>query len=97
MSIVVDAINTRIPIQIFPLPFFLFHLIMVCAQNPSCYKYHGAQSMPSNLCQGSCNMLQTPNTCNMPKTCMIWTQNMAKNAKVKKMGQRVLCNITLVN
>lgn len=88
--------------KFFPLPFFPFHLVMVCAQNPSCYMYQGAQNMPGNLCQGSCNMLHTPNTCNMPKMCMIWTQNMALNAKVKKMGQRVLCsrkncNITLVN
>ncbi len=102
MSIVVNAINTRIRVQIFPLPFFLFHLVMFCAQNPSCYMYQGAHNMPSNLCQGSCNMLHTPNTHNMPKSCMIWTLNMAKNAKVKKMRQRVLCrrkncNITLVN
>jgi hypothetical protein len=42
--------------------------------------------MSGSMCQGSCSMLHMPSTHNMPKTCMAWTQNMSKNAKVKKNG-----------
>ncbi len=70
MSIVVNAIDTRIPVQSFPFRFFFFTLswFVPKTHHVTCTKGH-------RTCQVNCAKGLV--ACYMPKMCMIWTQNMA--------------------
>lgn len=49
----------------------------------------GARNMPGSMCKGSLKHVTYPLAPpKMPKACMIWTQNMTRNAEVKQNGAK---------